>query len=211
MDDPIRALVARNAAWADRTATSRPTLFPGLATGQSPSILWIGCADSRVPETTILDLQPGDVFVHRNIANVLHPGDLSSTAVVEYGVGHLGVQHVVLCGHTGCGGAAAALGNARLGVLDPWLLPLRALRAQHAPELAGLADDKQRTTRLVELNVQAGVRTLRQNARVIEASRSRGLKVHGLVYDIATGKLTELAVPEDEEEAKARHAAFNTA
>ncbi|KAL2819468.1 carbonic anhydrase [Aspergillus granulosus] len=188
--DTLTALLKRNKAWAARTALQHPCLFPELADGQEPEILWIGCSDSRCPETTLLDLRPGDVFVHRNIANVLHPSDLSSSAVIEYAVRHLHVKHVVLCGHTNCGGVAAAMGDKSLGILDPWLLPLRELREAHQDRLDSLPPNKAALT-LVELNVLAGVKTLRRMNVVSEAIR-KGLKVYGLVYDVGSGILQEL-------------------
>lgn len=178
--------------------------------GQSPSILWIGCSDSRVPETTILGGVPGDIFVHRNIANILHPGDISSTAVITYAVKHLKVKHVVVCGHTLCGGVNAALGNDRLGLLDTWLLPLRRLRLQLTKD-KGWKDMPQedQARKLVEENVKAGVRVLMENADVIDAIRDRGLQVHGTVYNISKGLVEEVDCGEEgEEEKEGRLGAF---
>jgi carbonic anhydrase len=187
-----------NAHWREKITKRNPDLLPSLATGQSPTILWIGCSDSRCPETTILGLQPGDVFVHRNIANILHAGDINSNAVIEYAVRHLGVKHVVLSGHTGCGGVAAALGNAKVGgVLDVWLAPLRKLRKEFAGELTAMGD-KEKAVRLVELNVLAGVQTLKEKDVVIEARRKGELHIHGVVYEVGTGIIRELEIPVDE-------------
>ena len=162
-----------------------------------------------MPETTILGLKPGDVFVHRNIANVLPATDLSSQSVIAYAVGHVKVQHVVVCGHTSCGGVAAALGNDRLGVIDAWLLPLRKLRAANKAkwDKEGLSD-KEKALRLVDANVRQGVQTLKENAEVIHAMKERGLVVHGLVYDVACGELRELEIEEDEDEGTKRKEAF---
>ena len=162
-----------------------------------------------MPETTVLGLQPGDVFVHRNIANILHPGDLNALSVITYAVVHLKVQDIVVCGHTSCGGANAALGNQKLGVLDAWLLPLRALRKQHAKQWEALGA-KEKITKLVEANVLQGVQTLRENADVIDAVRERGLRLHGLVYDVGCGELKELEVGESEDETRLRMSAFET-
>ena len=200
-------MLAQNRTWAANLRSTQPSLLAGLAKGQSPPILWIGCSDSRVPETTLLGCQPGDVFVHRNIANVLTPGDLSSGAAIEYAVNALGVQHVVLCGHAGCGGVAAALANKHIGLIDAWLMPLRRLRYQLAPELEGLGD-KERVDLLVRENVRAGVQVLRENPNVIRAVRSRGLEIHGVVYDIATGDLEELDVAESKADEERRNKAF---
>jgi carbonic anhydrase len=157
--------------------------------------VWIGCSDSRVPETTLLGLQPGDVFVHRNIANIVSPTDVNLLAVVEYAVVHLKVKHIVLCGHTGCGGAGAALSDARIGgVLDTWLTPLKSVRKQNEKELKAIGDDAKRAMRLAELNVEWGVHTLLSSIVVEEAVNERDLKVHGVLYDLASGKIKELAV-----------------
>lgn len=206
--DKFTTALAKNREWAAQTAREHPDLFPALAKGQSPEILWIGCSDSRCPETTLLGLQPGDVFVHRNIANVLHPSDLSSGAVIEYAVRHLKVKHVVVCGHTSCGGVAAALGNKELGILDPWLMPLRRLREQN---LAMLQTSENAALKLVELNVLDGVKTLKEKSVVIEAMDQRGLQVHGVVYDVGSGLLRELETGERQEAIQARLTAFKTA
>ncbi|KUJ21761.1 carbonate dehydratase [Mollisia scopiformis] len=182
-----------NEAWANYKGHQNPAFFEKLATGQSPSILWLGCSDSRVPETTLLGLQPGDVFVHRNIANIISPTDINSNAVIEYAVVHLKVSHIVLCGHTFCGGAGAALGDSRVGgVIDAWITPLRAIRKAHDEELNAIKDSAKRAVRLAELNVEAGVQVLLSNFVVEEAVKDRGLKVHGAVYDIACGKVRDL-------------------
>lgn len=155
--------------------------------------MWIGCSDSRCPETTILGLQPGDVFVHRNIANIISATDINTSAVIEYAVAHLKVKHIVLCGHSACGGAAAALSGGRVGgVLDTWLTPLAAVRHAHSEELASIQDAGERGVRIAELNVEAGVKVLMANITVQEAVRDRGLEVHGCFFDLATGKVRDL-------------------
>lgn len=210
MPEKVHHCLRQNEAWAERVKSEHSSLFPQLASGQSPEILWIGCADSRVPETTLLDLKPGDVFVHRNIANVLQPGDLSSQAVIEYAVVYLKVKHIFVCGHTKCGGVNAALANKKLGLIDAWLLPLRELRMRHADELQKLGSDDERAERLVELNVLNGIRRLMQNQHVIDAARDRGLDVHGFVYDVGSGKLRPVDTTEVEQEEKRIQAAFKT-
>ena len=197
----------RNRQWRESTSSHNPDLFPTLAAGQHPEILWIGCSDSRCPETTILGLGPGDVFVHRNIANVVSPTDLSSLSVIQYAVEYLKVKHVVVCGHTSCGGVAAALGNKKLGLIDTWLSPLRALRQDHLKLLESLPSTEA-GLKLVELNVRAGVKVVEENPVVIDAMTGRGLKVHGLIYDVGSGELKELDVQEDEETARNRDKAF---
>ncbi|KAF9887980.1 hypothetical protein FE257_009369 [Aspergillus nanangensis] len=207
--DRFTAALERNKEWAAKVSKEQPELFPKLATGQQPEILWIGCSDSRCPETSLLGLNPGDVFVHRNIANVLHAGDLSSGAVVEYAVRHLLVNHIVLCGHTSCGGVAAAMGNKQLGILDPWLMPLRQIREQNLALLQSLSPEKA-MLKLVELNVQEGVKMLKQKNVVLEAIHERGLQVHALIYDVGSGVLRELHTDETEEAIKARLTSFKT-
>ncbi|MCJ1354206.1 MAG: hypothetical protein MMC33_004193 [Icmadophila ericetorum] len=205
----IPTILSRNHHWATHITHAHPNLFKATGTSQAPKILWIGCSDSRVPETTITGLLPGDIFVHRNIANIVHPGDLSCASVVEYGVEHLGVEIVVVCGHEGCGGVGGALGNGKIGGIDTWLLPLRSIRAQFYKELEAMSP-AERVTKVVEENVKAGVRTLRENGSVIATQKKRKITVHGLVYDVKTGLLREVEVPESEEEEKVRLACFDT-
>jgi carbonic anhydrase len=209
MSDKYSAAFSQNKAWASRVASEKPDFFPKLAGGQSPEILWIGCSDSRCPETTILDLQPGDVFVHRNIANIVHATDLSANAVIEYAVKYLKVKHVVVCGHTSCGGVAAALGNQKLGLIDTWLLPLRTLRKENLKMLESLPAPEA-ALKLVELNVMHGVKTLKENSNILDAMAERDLQVHGLIYDIGKGELSELEIQEDEHTTTSRHKAFKT-
>lgn len=184
-----------NHSWCQNILATRPAYFTESSKGQAPKILWIGCADSRIPETTILGLEPGQVFTHRNIANILTDSDLSSLSVIEYAVRHLKVEHAVVCGHTLCGGVNAALGTANLGVIDPWLQPLKRLSHRHADELARLqGDDKSK--RLSELNILQSLETLKANPTVMEAIKVRGLEVHGVLYDLASGKLSKLETGE---------------
>lgn len=207
--DAYQKALAKNTQWASKTAQEQPELFPKLATGQHPEILWIGCADSRCPETTVLGLEPGEVFVHRNIANVVHYNDLSSAAVIEFAVNYLKVRHIILCGHTACGGISAALSNTKLGLLDTWLMPLRHLRKQNLKTLEAL-DAKGAEAKLAELNVHDGLRVLKENSCVLDAIEERGLKLHGVIYDVGTGKLRELDCGEPLDVINARIAAFRT-
>ncbi|KAF2830627.1 carbonic anhydrase, partial [Ophiobolus disseminans] len=188
--DPLDHLLAGNRHYVQRTTEKDPNTFSDLAKGQAPEILWIGCADSRVPETTVCNCKPGDIFVHRNIANTVHANDLNSASVVEYAVTHLKVKKVVVCGHTKCGGAAAALGDADLGeTLNTWLHPVRELRRKHAPELSRLPTDDARAARVAELNVQASLDVLRLHPAIKRAITERGLSLHGMIYDIGAGEL----------------------
>lgn len=195
--DDIETLLARNRAWAQRLSALRPGLFPALAESQSPQILWIGCSDSRVPETSLLDLLPGEVFVHRNIANVLPYGDLSSQSVIQYAVEHLKVKHIIVCGHHGCGGVMAALSDKKLGLIDSWLRNIRDVRAKHKVELDAIDNSQERCSRLVELNVIAQIHHLKRMANVQEAIEERGVQVHGLVYGVGTGYAEILEIPRD--------------
>lgn len=191
--DAINRLITGNRAYAQRCNEHSPELLERLSIGQSPEILWIGCADSRVPETTICACQPGDIFVHRNIANMLVPGDRSSASVIDFAVGTLKVNKIVVCGHTKCGGAIACLGDGDLGEnLNTWLQPVRDLRKKHQAELDGIADEDQKAIKLAELNVKNGLNTLRQNKTVIKAMEASGLTIHGFIYDIAAGQLKAL-------------------
>jgi carbonic anhydrase len=152
-------------------------------------------------------LQPGDVFVHRNIANILTPTDLSSLSVIQYAVEYLKVKHIVVSGHTKCGGVAGAMGNKKLGLIDTWLLPLRALRRDHLKLLESLGPEEA-ALKLVELNVRAGVKILEENPVVIDAIAERDLKIHGNIYDVGSGELKELDIEEDEETVRSRKTAF---
>ncbi|KAI1373550.1 carbonic anhydrase [Hypoxylon crocopeplum] len=192
-EDAFAYALSSNQAWSGYKAHQNPDFFPKLASGQSPAILWLGCSDSRCPETTILGLQPGDVFVHRNIANIISPTDINTSAVIEYAVVHLKVKHVVLCGHSACGGAAAALSDNRVGgVLDTWLVPLKAVRNAHKEELAAIRNEKERAIRIAELNVEAGVNVLMANPNIQDAIAERDLQVHGTLFDIGSGRIRDL-------------------
>lgn len=209
-DDAYTQVFNTNTKWRGSIAEKDPALFERLGKGQSPQILWIGCADSRCPETTILGLNPGDVFVHRNIANIIIPTDLNSLSVIQYAVQYLKVKHIVVCGHTSCGGVAAALDNKKLGLIDTWLMPLRQLRRENLKLLESM-DEKSRGLKLVELNVRQGMDVLTNNPVVLDAITERGLKVHGLIYNVGTGELNELDVEENEEIINSRTTAFKTA
>jgi len=209
MSDTYQRGLVQNPKWASKTAEDYPELFPELAERQRPEILWIGCSDSRCPETMILGLQPGDVFVHRNIANIIQHNDLSSACVIEYAVVHLRVKHIVVCGHTSCGGVAAALSNKKLGLLDSWLMPLRQMRDQNLHILNPI-DPKDAALKLAEINVRHGLRTLSENNVVLDAMQERGLRLHGVLYDVGSGMLRELDTEDPLETISARLAAFKT-
>ncbi|RKF59428.1 Carbonic anhydrase [Erysiphe neolycopersici] len=187
-----------NLAWAIYKNNQNPALFERTKDKQCPKILWIGCSDSRVPETTLLGLEPGEVFVHRNIANIVPPSDINSMAVIEYAVEKLEVLDIIICGHTRCGGAEAALTDDRVGgVIDQWISPLRTLRRSNADIIDSTKDPIKQGIKLSELGVQMGVHTLLNNYCVRDAIISRGLRVHGCIYDVATGRLRDLSIGTD--------------
>ncbi len=168
--------------------------FENLGKGQSPELLYIGCSDSRVTAEDLMGLGPGEVFVHRNIANMVSGNDLSAMSVVEYAVVHLKVNHVVVCGHYACGGVKAAMQSADLGILNSWLRNIRDVYRIHKDELNAITDEEKKYDRLVELNVKEQCINLLKTAAVQKAYRDRGLKVHGWVFDVHTGKLIDLKI-----------------
>ncbi|RMG78433.1 MAG: carbonic anhydrase, partial [Bacteroidetes bacterium] len=171
-----------------------PHYFENLSKGQSPEILYIGCSDSRATAEEMTGAQPGDLFVHRNIANMVINTDLSAAAVINYAVVHLKVNHVVVCGHYYCGGVKAAMQSADLGILNPWLREIRDVYRLHKDELNAIEDEDQRYRRLVELNVQEQCLHVLKVAEVQRAVRSRGLQVHGWVFDIHSGNIIDLNI-----------------
>lgn len=208
--DTFAVAFEANSKWRRNLAELKPELFAKLGKGQSPEILWIGCADSRCPETTILGLQPGDIFCHRNIANILISTDINSLSVIQFAVQYLKVKHIIVCGHTGCGGIAAALDNKALGLIDTWLMPLRQLRQQNLKMLEALPE-KERALKMVDLNVRRSVSVLLENPIVLDAMVERGLQVHGVIYEVGTGELNELDITEDDEVVAERKKAFRIA
>jgi carbonic anhydrase len=190
----LEELFERNRAWASAMVATDPGFFTDLAVRQKPEYLWIGCSDSRVPANQIVGLAPGDVFVHRNVANVVVHTDLNCLSVLQYAVDILGVQHVIVCGHYGCGGVAATLAGARHGLIDNWLRHVADVGEKHADELAALPRER-RIDRLCELNVVEQVRNVCQTTIVEEAwSRGQPLTVHGVVYGLEDGLLRDLGV-----------------
>ena len=200
MSDHTKDLYARilknNRAWVDARLEGDPTYFERLAAGQSPEVLFIGCADSRVPANEIMGLQPGDVFVHRNVANVVSNIDMNAHAVIQYAVAHLGVQHIVVCGHYRCGGVAAAMQPTDLGQLNGWLREIRDVYRTHRAELDAIEDEVARYRRLVELNVEEQCLNVIETAWVQKSYRENGYPiVHGWVFELADGLLRDLEIP----------------
>jgi len=190
----LKHLIANNRAWAAESTRRDPDFFSRLVRQQAPAYLWIGCSDSRVPANEIVGLAPGEMFVHRNIANVVVHADLNCLATIQYAVDVLGVRHIIVCGHYGCGGVGAALHDERLGLADNWLNHVRDVRREHKDELDLLESDDARHRRLCELNVIEQVVNVSYTTVVRDAwARGQTLAVHGTVYDVADGLLRELA------------------
>lgn len=186
-----------NQEWITKKLDEDPSYFDKMGSGQNPDLLYIGCSDSRVSAEELMGLSPGDVFVHRNIANMVISIDLNTMSVVNYAVKHLQVKHAIVCGHYGCGGVKAAMQSADLGILNPWLRNIRDVYRQHSKELDSIGNDTDRYNRLVELNVQEQCVNLLKTAVVQRAYRAGDLKVHGWVFDIFSGKLIDLKIDFD--------------
>jgi carbonic anhydrase len=188
-----KQLFANNRKWVEETTKQNPDFFTNLAAGQSPQFLWIGCSDSRVPANEITGTVPGDIFVHRNIANMVIHTDISMLSVLDYAVNVLEVKHIIVCGHYGCGGVMAAMGNKQVGLIDNWLRHIKDVYRLHKDELNAIEDPGERGDRLVELNVQEQVYDLAKTSIVQNAwANGRSLQVHGLVYNVANGILVDL-------------------
>ena len=186
-------LKANNRRWAAAKTATDPDVFRRLADGQAPEYLWIGCSDSRVPATAITGLGPGEMFVHRNVANLAGPQDANWLAVLQYAVDVLKVKHVLVVGHYGCGGVAASVAGARHGLVDRWLSPIRETARAHRAELDALPEGRARLDRLTELSVIRQVRNVADDAFVRDAwARGQALAVHGWVYALHTGLVTDL-------------------
>ncbi|MBO0590985.1 carbonic anhydrase [Cellulophaga sp. E16_2] len=183
-----------NKKWVNDKLSENTNYFDEMGKGQNPELLYIGCSDSRVSAEELMGLEPGEVFVHRNIANMVIGTDLNAMSVVEYAVMHLGVNHIVVCGHYGCGGVKAAMQSKDLGILNPWLRNIRDVYRIHKKELNAIANEQDKYERLVELNVEEQCVNLIKTAAVQKAYRDHGLKVHGWVFDIHTGKLIDLKI-----------------
>jgi carbonic anhydrase len=184
-----------NREWAARIRERDPEFFDRLRDQQQPELLWIGCSDSRLPPDRIIGKQPGSVFVHRNVGNVVVHTDMNCLSVLQYGVEVLGVRHIIVCGHYGCGGVRAALQARPLGLIDNWLRHIRDVHALHREELDAIADEEQRADRLCELNIAAQVANVCRTNIVQDAWRQgRPLVVHGWIYSVADGLLRDLDI-----------------
>src|SRR5665213_1414058 len=188
-------LKARNRAWAKRMVADDPGFFTRLAGQQAPEYLWIGCSDSRVPANEIVDLDPGELFVHRNVANLAPPQDANYLSVLQFAVDVLKVKHILVVGHYGCGGIAAAIDGRRRGLVDHWLHPIREVYAEHRAELEATPPGRARLDRLCELNVVRQVRNVMTDVFVQDAwARGQKLSVHGWVYSLSDGLIIDLNV-----------------
>ena len=187
-------ITKNNEKWISEKLAINPNYFQELSNGQEPHFLYIGCSDSRVTAEEIMGTEPGEVFVHRNIANMVVSIDMNAMSVIEYAVNYLKVEQVIVCGHYGCGGVKAAMQSADLGLLNPWLRNIRDVFRIHKNELDLITNEEEKYNRLIELNVQEQCVNAIKTSAVQKAYRERGLQVHGWVFDIKTGKLIDLKI-----------------
>lgn len=191
----LEDLKSNNLAWSLRKTEADPQFFKRLEGQQSPEYLWIGCSDSRVPANEIVGLDPGELFVHRNVANLAPPQDANYLSVLQFAIDVIKVKHVMVVGHYGCGGVAAAIDGKRRGLVDHWLHPIREVHAEHRHELDALPTEKDKLNRLCELNVIRQVRNVASDVFVQDAwARGQPLSVHGWVYSLANGLVNDLNV-----------------
>jgi carbonic anhydrase len=191
----LQPLFDNNRKWVRERLLNDPEYFERLSALQAPKYLWIGCSDSRVPANQIIDLQPGEVFVHRNIANLVVHTDMNALSVIQYAVEYLKIENIVVCGHYGCGGVKAAYENRQLGLLDNWLRNIKDVYHSHRDELDSIVSDDHRFDRLCELNVMEQVSNVCHTTIVQNAwAKGQKLSVHGLIYDLRNGLLQDLAI-----------------
>lgn len=190
-----KSLLDNNKEWVAQQLHNDPKIFDKLSQGQAPPILWIGCSDSRVPANEIIGAQPGEVFVHRNIANMVVHTDMSMLSVLDYAVNVLKVKHVIVCGHYGCGGVQAAMTNKHIGLIDNWIRHIKDVYRLHATTLDSIADENLRFARFVELNVEEQVNDLAKTSIVQGAwENDQEVQIHGWVYDIKDGLIRDLGI-----------------
>jgi len=190
----IARIFKNNQDWVQKKLNVEPDYFSDLSKGQTPDILYIGCSDSRVSAEELMGVSPGEVFVLRNIANMVPNTDLGVMSVINYAVSHLKVDHIVVCGHYYCGGVQAAMKSADMGILNPWLRNIRDVYRMHRDELNAIEDEESRYKRLVELNVEEQCINVLKTAEVQKARRDRDLTVHGWVFDVHSGELIDLKI-----------------
>jgi len=194
----IDSIFENNKQWIQDKLDVDANYFEDLGKGQTPELLYIGCSDSRVSAEELMGAKPGEVFVHRNIANMVISIDLNAMSVINYSVDFLKVKHIIVCGHYACGGVKAAMQSVDLGLLNPWLRNIRDVYRIHKNELNTISDEEKKYDRLVELNVQEQCVNLLKTAAVQKAVRNRGLTVHGWVFDVHTGKIVDLKIDFDD-------------
>lgn len=190
----IEKIFKNNKEWVSQQLKLDKNYFKNLAKGQAPEFLYIGCSDSRVSAETLMGVEPGEVFVHRNIANLVPNTDLNVMSVINYAVQHLKVNHVVVCGHYYCGGVQAAMQPSDLGILNPWLRNIRDVYRLHRHELDKTSSEEEKYKRLVELNVKEQCVNVLKTSAVQKAYNARKIQVHGWVFDIHSGKLLDLKI-----------------
>jgi carbonic anhydrase len=191
----LENLLENNRRWSEQVKLETPGFFEKLSTLQSPKYLWIGCSDSRISANLLLGLQPGEIFVHRNVANVVVHTDLNCLSVIQFAVEVLEVEHIIVCGHYGCGGVKAALDESRLGLIDNWLRHIQDVARKYSPFLAAVQDENERWNRLCELNVVEQLLNVCETTIVQDAwERGRQLVVHGWIYGLSDGLVHELGI-----------------
>lgn len=195
MSDFYKKILDNNKKWVQDKLAISPNYFKNLADGQEPPLLWIGCSDSRVPANEIIGAEPGEVFVHRNIANMVLHTDMNMLSVLDYAVNALKVKHVIVCGHYGCGGVKAAMGNSSIGIIDNWIRHIKDVYRFHHEELDAITDEKERFNKFVEINVKEQVMDLAKTSIVQNAWKNgQELSLHGWVYGLNDGYVTDLDV-----------------
>lgn len=188
-------LLDNNKQWVEKKLAQDSEFFARLSKGQTPPVLWIGCADSRVPANEIIGAEPGEVFVHRNIANMVVHSDMNMLSVLDYAVNVLKVKHVIVCGHYGCGGVKAAMGNQHIGLIDNWIRHIKDVYRFHAKELNAIEDETQRFDRFVELNVFEQVQDLAKTSIIQNAwEKEQEVSIHGWVYGVHNGLIKDLDI-----------------
>lgn len=190
----IEDIFKNNQEWVAEKTKTNPTYFKELASGQNPKYLYIGCSDSRVSAETLMGAEPGEVFIHRNIANLAPNNDLNVLSVINYAVNHLKVEHIIVCGHYNCGGIKSAMQDKDVGLLNPWLRNIRDVYRLHKSELNAIEDEETRYKKLVELNVLEQCINVIKTRDVQNAHLEKRIKVHGWVFDIHTGKIIDLNI-----------------
>ncbi|WP_396161563.1 carbonate dehydratase [Flavobacterium sp.] len=195
MSDFYKKILENNKNWVEKKLAISPEFFNNLAEGQQPPLLWIGCSDSRVPANEIIGAEPGEVFVHRNIANMVIHSDMNMLSVLDYAVNALKVKHVIVCGHYGCGGVKAAMGNSSIGIIDNWIRHIKDVYRFHQNELDAITDENERFNKFVEVNVKEQVLDLAKTSIVQNAWKNgQELSIHGWVYGLNSGYVTDLGV-----------------